>query len=260
MKQLFGMVILLLPICGFGADGPLQHPYLASKFFASVGLFLPDQSMKLGLAGSIDVPEPEVQGSVDFSETLGIRTSDETFSAEVGWRFGSKWQLRGQYFRVDNHSRTTLDDDVGWGDYVFNSGTSVGAGTDMQITRLFFGRKFAATAAREYGIGLGGHILDLSAFINGNATVNGGDVGFVEERASASAPLPNVGAWFVYAFSPRIAARVRADWLSADYDIYDGHIVNAAASIGYSVTDHFGIGIAYNLFDIDFNVYDRDGA
>ena len=166
--------------------------------------------------------------------------------------------MRGQYFRVDSNTRATLEEDVEWGDVVFNEGTSVGAGHDYQVTRLFFGRTFKATNSRELGIGIGGHMLDISAHIKGNATIDGVDVGFWQERASISQPLPNIGAWYMHAFSEKWAATIRVDWLSASFDKYDGHIINSALNVGYAVTDHFGIGLAYNFFEIDLKVDDPD--
>ena len=162
--------------------------------------------------------------------------------------------MRGQYFRVDANTRASLEKDVEWGDVVFNAGTSIGAGHDYQITRLFFGRTFKTTDRRELGFGVGLHVLDISAYINGNAIVDGVDVGYRQERASISQPLPNFGAWYMHAFSEKWAATVRLDWLSASIDRYDGRIINSALSIGYAVTDHFGVGLAYNFFEIDLKV------
>ena len=152
MRRLL-LIALLVPLAGWCEGSADVHPYLDGKYYASVGLFLPNQDMKLGLDGSVDVPDPGPAPYVDFSETFAFSASDESFSAEIGWRFSSNWQLRGQYFRVDNNSRITLAQDVEWGDVEFNVGTSVGAGTDMQITRLFFGRTFRSSDSRELGLG-----------------------------------------------------------------------------------------------------------
>jgi hypothetical protein len=260
MRKLLVLAVVLAPTLAQGQDVEPIHPYLGSKFFASVGLFLPDQNTRLGLETSIETPDPDPapNGSIDFSETFGFSDSDETFSAEIGWRFGKKWQLRGQYFRVDSNARVSLEEDVEWGDVVFNEGTSVGAGSDYQITRLFFGRTFKSTASRELGFGIGAHALDISAYINGNATIDGIDVGFRQERASISQPLPNFGAWYMHAFSEKWAATFRVDWLSASFDKYDGHIINSALNVGYAMTDHFGIGLAYNFFELNLKVDNSD--
>ena len=262
MRRFLLLVVVLTPMLAQGQDAEPIHPYLGNKFFASVGIFLPDQNTRMGLESSVDVslpdPEPAPNKTIDFEETFDFRDSDETFSAEIGWRFGEKWQLRGQYFGVDNSSRLTLEEDVEWGDYVFNEGTFVGAGSDYQITRLFFGRTFKSSPKSELGLGIGAHILDISAYVNGNAMVDGIDVGFRQERASVSAPLPNFGAWYMHAFSDKWAATVRVDWLSASVREYDGHIINSALSVGYALTDHFGIGLAYNFFELDVRVDDPD--
>jgi len=245
-----GLVLGMLPCLAAAQEDVASHPYLSNKFFASVGIFRPDQNMRLGLDASVDIPEPgpTPTETVDFSQTFGFSDSSETLSAEIGWRFGKKWQLRGQYFRVDSNARATLKEDVEWGDVVFNEGTSVGAGHDYQVTRLFFGRTFKATDERELGLGIGVHALDISAYING----------FREERASIVQPLPNFGAWYMHAFSSKWAATIRVDWLSASVGDYDGRIINSALNVGYAMTDHFGIGLAYNFFEINLKVDDPD--
>jgi len=262
MKTALALVLVLLPVLVQGQDVNPIHPYLSNKYFASVGLFLPDQNTRLGLESSVEItipdPEPAPTETIDFDETFGFSDSDETFSAEIGWRFGKKWQLRGQYFRVDSNTRVTLEEDVEWGDVVFNEGTFVGAGNDYQVTRLFFGRTFRSSERSELGLGIGTHMLDISAYINGSATIDGVDVGYHQERASISQPLPNFGAWYMHAFSEKWAATIRFDWLSASVGKYDGHIVNSALNVGYAMNNHFGIGLAYNFFEINLKVDDPD--
>ena len=110
MKKALILAIVLIPALAQGQAVDPIHPYLGSKFFASVGLFRPDQNTRLGLEASIETPDPEPapNGSIDFSETFGFSDRDETFSAEIGWRFGKKWQLRGQYFRVGQQHESVV--------------------------------------------------------------------------------------------------------------------------------------------------------
>lgn len=231
---------------------------LDATFFLSVGLFAPDRKVRLGLDASVDVGIPQPGPYVDFSETFDFQNQDETFSAEFGWNFGKRWQFRGQYFRIEDSQRALLTEDVEWGDYIFNEGTSVAAGADMQITRLFFGRRLWGSDSHEAGLGLGVHILDITGKINGNASVNGEDVGFVQERASVSGPLPNIGGWYRRVYAERWILRARLDWLAAGIDKYDGHIINGSLGVAYNMSDHFGLGLSYNLFEIDVGVDDTD--
>ena len=241
-----------------GREDPTAVGFLNAKYFASVGLFAPDRKLRLGLDASFDITIPQPDEFIDFSEQFDIKSRDETFSAEFGWNFGDRWQLRGQYFRVEDTQRAELNEDIQWGDYTFNAGTSVGAGSDMQITRLFFGRRFWSSETLEAGLGIGGHLLDVSAFIAGNASIDGDMIGFIEERASVSQPLPNIGGWFQRVYADRWIVKARLDWLAANIDDYEGHIINSSIGLAYNFNDHFGIGLAYNLFEIDITIHDTD--
>lgn len=256
MKFTVTILGLLIATVAMGEEESSDFGLADAKFFASVGLYAPNRKLRLGLDASVDVTIPQPDPYVDFSEQVDLKSRDETFSAEFGWNFGKRWQFRSQYFRIDDDDRAALTEDVQWGDYIFNEGTAVEAGVDMQITRLFFGRKFGDSENFEAGAGLGGHIIDMSAFISGNATVNGEDVGFVEERASVSQPLPNIGGWFRWLYTDRWILRGRLDWLAADIDKYDGHIINGSLGVAYIVSNHFGIGLSYNLFELDVGVND----
>lgn len=249
---------LLISAIAHGQDESPSAGVLDSRFFVAVGLFAPNRKVRLGLDASVDVTIPQPDPYVDFSETLDLTSRDQTFSAEFGWKFGKRWQFRGQYFRIEDSGRVTLTEDLEWGDYVFNEGTSVAAGTDMQITRFFFGRKFWGSGNYEAGLGLGAHLLDMSGNVSGNASVNGEDVGFVEERASVSAPLPNFGGWYRHVYAERWILRARLDWLAADIGKYDGHIINSSLGFAYNMSTHFGVGLAYNVFEIDLGIDDTD--
>ena len=86
--------------------------------------------------------------------------------------------------------------------------------------------------------------------------IDGVEVGYRQERASIVQPLPNFGAWYMHAFSEKWASTIRIDWLSASIDRYDGHIINSALNVGYALSDHFGIGLAYNFFELNLKVDD----
>ena len=105
---------------------------------------------------------------------------------------------------------------------------------------------------------LDGHLLGISGYINGSASINGEDVGLVEERASVTGPLPNIGVWYRQIYAERWVLRARLDWLSANIDKYDGRIVNGSLGFAYNMSDHFGVGLSYNLFEIDLGVDDTD--
>jgi len=229
------------------------HPYVTEKFSMDLGVFFPERSVTM----SIDGPVIAAGEDIDFEESFGLKKSDEVFSLNFGWRFGEKWQLGAQYFRSSGEQGKFLQEDVEWNDITFGQGTGIVAGQEFQLIRTFFARKFRSSDQHEFGLGLGIHWLEVGASIEGNAVVNGVPAGFRRESVSAKAPLPNIGAWYMYSFSKKWALRVRMDWLSAKVGEYDGTLINAAAGLNYQIFEHAGFGLSYNLFDLDLNINKR---
>ncbi len=249
---MLGLIVLVAPVLSHANETADIHPYFRKRFFASLGVFFPDRKLEFALDASV----PGNESIVDFSEQFGLDGTDETGALELGWRFREHWLFRAQFFTVDSATTAVLQQDVPWGDLIFNSGTSVVAGSDVSISRFFLGRHFRHNDVSEIGFGLGFHILDLEAFIRGNATIDGSDAGFRDGTVSESAPLPNLGAWYVHTMSPDWAFNLRVDWLSASVGDIDGRILNVAAGLNYAPTEHFGVGVSYNLFELDVTIND----
>lgn len=226
------------------------HPFLTDKFSLDIGAFFPQRTVTM----SVDGPINSAAGDIDFEKTFGLKESDDVFSLNFGWRFGEKWMLGTQYFNSSGEKEKVLQEDVEWNDIVFGQGTGIVAGQDFQLIRAFFTREFTSSDKQEFGLGLGIHWLEIGAWIEGNAVINGVPAGFRRESVSADAPLPNIGAWYAYSFSPKWAFKARLDWLSAKVDEYDGTLINAAVGLNYQLFEHVGFGLSYNHFDLDINV------
>lgn len=230
------------------------HAYLTETFSLDLGVYFPERRVEMG----VDGPLAAAGQDIDFEESFGLKKSDETFSLNFGWRFGEKWQLGAQYFQSSGERSRVLQEDVEWNDIIFGQGTGVAAGQDFQLIRTFFTRKFKGNDRHEFGLGLGIHWLEIGAFIEGDAIVNGVSAGFRRESVSAEAPLPNIGAGYTFSFSPKWAFRARLDWFGASIDKYDGTLINAAVGLNYQMFEHAGFGLNYNLFELDLNV-DKQG-
>ena len=256
MRFLVSAVIAVL-ITGASAHGQEQeepHPYLSDTFFLDVGLFMPERKIEL----SVDGPLGSVAGEdIDFDESFGLSKRDDLFAMNFGWRFGEKWELGAQYFESDGQRQKALEEDIEWGEFVFGAGTGVTAGIDFRLFRTFFGRNFDSADHHDFGVGLGLHYMEIGAFIEGLAILNGQQAGFRREAVSAKAPLPNVGVWYVRSRSDRWAMRLRFDWFGAKIDDYDGELINLGAGLNYRLLDNVGVGLSYNYFELDIGVNKR---
>jgi hypothetical protein len=151
-----------------------------------------------------------------------------------------------------------LSEDVEWEDVVFKEGTFASAGVELDVARLFLGRIFSSGPQHEFGAGLGLHWLEIKAYVEGRIKTDLGDTEAYRGSVSAGAPLPNIGAWYTYSWSPKWAFVTRLDWLSASYDDYSGSLWNASAGVNWAVFEHFGVTAAWNFFKLDVDVDKSD--
>lgn len=228
------------------------HPILASEFTLTGGIFFPNEEFKISVHG--ETPRADV----DFNDAFKVSRSESTGAMNFRWRFGEKWSLAGQYWSVSDVGKATLEEDVEWRDVVLEQGTFAKGEVGVDIARIFFGRKFSTSPKHEFGAGLGAHWLKLSASVEGQVLTNLGDTEHYRDSVSSAAPLPNLGAWYTYAFSPRWAITAKADWLSVSFDEYSGSLLNAGAGIDWAIMEHFGVGLSYNYFKIDVDVKKSD--
>ena len=229
------------------------HPFLERGFSLDLGVFFPDRQLDLRVNGSLT----GINDEIDFDEGIRLGNADETFAAELSWRFRGKWSVVGQYFKSTDSVRAVLEEDIEWGDVVFGAGSNAAAGTSFSLTRIFFGRQLDTSRSHDFGIGAGLHWLEMGAFIEGEILINGTPTAS-RRSVSEGAPLPNIGAWYMYSISPRWALRTRLDLLSADVGDYDGLLVNVALGVNFQAFEHFGVGLNYNYFELDVGI-DKSG-
>jgi hypothetical protein len=257
MKQLIRLIIscsVLVAFCGYAnaQDSPARHPLLEDDWLASAGLFFFDRDIELSING-----QSTDNLKFDFDERTQLSQSDSRFSGNLRWRFGEKWSVAVQYFDSSDSTRAELTEDIVWKDFVFKQGTFATAGIDITVARLFFGRKFSTGPRHEFGLGAGLHWLEIAPFIEAELLVNDQSSGVYRDSVSASAPLPNIGAWYTYAFDSKWLVETRLDWLSASFEEYSGSLWNAAAGIQYQAFRHLGFGLQYQFFSLDVDI-DKD--
>jgi len=247
------MLCIVAPRLTLAAEPEDLHPFLERGFSLDLGVFFPDRSLDVRVNG----PVAGINEEIDFDKGFRLSEADETFSAELSWRFRGKWSVVGQYFKSSDSGKAVLAEDIEWGDVVFGAGSDAAAGINFSVTRIFFGRQLNTRKSHDFGIGGGFHWLEIGAFIEGEILINGTSSA-ARRSVSEGALLPNIGAWYKYSISPRWALRTRLDLLSADVGDYDGLLVNVALGVNYQAFEHFGVGVNYNYFELDVSIDKSD--
>ncbi len=228
------------------------HPFLSDKFNLELGVFWP----QIDFTARVDGSHPDEE--FDLDEALNLSDSETAVSINFRWRFGEKWSLWGQGWTTNNTGNAVLEEDVEWEDVVFKEGTFAKGGVELDIVRAFFGRQFDLEPQHEFGIGAGLHWMSLDTFIEGEIIINDSTTEFQRVSVSASFPLPNIGAWYMYSWSPKWMFQTRLDWLSASIGNYSGGLWDGQAGINYQVFKNIGFGLYYNIFVLDVDVDKSD--
>ena len=247
MKKIHCLCALLVLLPGIAAAEDDVHPLMTSKYWGNIGVYFSARDFDASASGSIG----GVTRGIDFESSTGLGDRPDLFMAELGWQFASDWGLALQHFESERSASKTLTDSIEWQDLVFDVGVRVDAASSVEITRLFFARRFRDNGPHSLRLGAGLHWLEIGASLAGEATLNDQSREFRRSVVKAELPMPNIGAWYRYSPSRRWMFNVRADWLSASVDKYKGGIWNASAGANFSPWEHVGLGLCYQYFQLD---------
>lgn len=254
MKKIAKLIFLGCLLAASLASADDRHPGLDSKYYISVGGYFASRAFKASAEGSVTVQRPTP--FVDFESDLKLDDAPELIIAEFRWQFAEKWNLGLQYFNSTRKQQHTLEGSIEWEDVTYEVGANVLAETNVDITRMVLSRHFRQKGGHDFRLAAGLHLLDLSAKIAGDATLNDGSTVFSTNKTSTSLPIPNVGAFYLYSPSEKWLLSARVDWFSASIGDYSGSIWNTNLSVNYQVAKHVGVGLGYQFFQINGTVED----
>ncbi len=222
------------------------HPFLSDNINIGLGVYRPSQKRRIGA-------DPNDGGS--SGESLDASDSQSTGLLNFRWRFTKNWSFQGTYWSTDSESEATLTEDFEFQGQVFQKDSFIKSEIDTSITRLFWGRSFFRKPSTDWGVGLGLHWLAIDVFLEGQIlAIPGPGLEFRRESASASVPLPNLGIWYMYSWSPKWVVTTRLDWLDITVEEFSGSLYDLSVGVNYQMSDHFGIGLAVNAFRLDVGV------
>ena len=244
MRTYFALIVAIL------LSGPALaqdvHPAMESRWWVNAGTYLATRNFEASASGAVAGQTREF----DFEGSLGLDDEPSLIMGELGWQFGKSWGTTLQYFRSSRNARRTLEETFEWQGNTYDVGAQLEAGTRMEITRIFFSRRFRDGGPHSLRLGAGVHWLELSAEVAGQARIDDQSTEFRRSAAVASLPVPNIGAWYRYSPSDRWLLSARLDWLSASIDDYSGDIWNGSAGINFRLWDHVGVGASYQYFQL----------
>ncbi len=254
-KVLFFFLTSILSIhISYSQDENLKNSILTDKFIINAGIFIPTKKVNVQANGNIST---DLEEEIDFDNKFGLSDFEATFTLNFMWRFTKKWRLQAEYFAISNTESAQLTEDVEWNDLVFEEGSSVKGNFSISLYKIFVSRIISTGDQHEFAGGLGIHLLDVSAYLEGNTTVNDDELIFKRSQVSVVAPLPNIGLYYIYAPIQKLSLTARVDWFGLKIDDFGGNLWNVSPGINYQFFNHLGLGLSYKFIRVDVDV-DKD--
>jgi hypothetical protein len=203
---------------------------------------------------------------LDFEDELGLDDSPTSPYLYFRWRYHPVHRVEIEYYELLRDGVSIMQRDFREGNISGGAGVGVRTSFDVRIGRITYGYDIFKDKRKEFGILAGIHVT--SAKVNsqfaGDLTIDG--VGSVSgtvatEEAGITFPLPHVGAFFAYSFTPKISTQLDLLLFRIEVAGIRGTLTEANATVHYQFAKNFGIGtgLKYYLFRLeDIGYSDRD--
>lgn len=229
-------------------ENDAQNPILTDNITFDIGVFIPVKSVKISVNGFTDNDE------IDFGNSFDFQQNEATPYFNFNWRFSKMWKLSAEYFGLKTSQSAELEDDIIWNEITFKEGSYVKGGFTFDLYRIYVGRVILKREKHELGGGIGIHGINLGAYIEGEAYINDISIGIDRSSVKGFIPLPNIGIWYIYAPSSKWILSAKIDWFGLKANEYSGLLWDIDPTVGYQITDYFGVNLSYRYFEIDARV------
>lgn len=242
MKKIYFLALGIILVMGTYATAQTTNPALDETITLRMGPFLANFDATV-----------KVQGQ-DLEVDEGIEASDIDFSIYGRWRITPRLRLEAGYSGIDKEDSNTLDADITLGSLTLPAGLSLDGKLETSVLRLAIGYAFFRGESSEFGMDLGVNYTTVKE----SFMVSSPGMPQVEVTSmDVSEPLPAIGLFMNYAFSPEWYLTTRAGVFAFDIDDIDGTIFNFFGGLEYRPWQHVGMGLAYIYNSADLTL--RDG-
>lgn len=253
--------LLVLSSYGLQAQEPEQqqanpiHPQLTATHTLTLGAFQQDADASF-YADTNNQVTPKTE--IDLGD-LGMKESDLSWLAEYRYRMSDKWMLSVGGYKFDTSGSKESQKTFEYNGVKFETGAKVDSTLTLDTYILDVMYKVYGSDRAYLFVGGGVHVTDIGVELEAKGFINDLEGAGKRSNDDLLAPLPNLRAQGMYAFSPKWSISGTTGWLSLNYDDYEGSFAYISGRVSYLFNDHLGFGLGYQLLDMDFNVKRKNG-
>ena len=223
------------------ASPATDHFYMRGIYFQ------PSVTTDLQLNASNNTAGTFLNGEDD----LGLDDTLNQGRMEFDVRMENDHHLRVDFFKSSRFSQQPLANDIEFGDFDFDAGTTFRSKLDWRVFSLTYMYAPLHTERFEAGILHGIHIVQAQA--------EGGEPGTTDrERVSEVGIVPTLGVGGSVRITKKFAFTLRAQYMSVTIDETSGTFADYHADIQYRFHKNFAIGLGYTKLQTELIVRDAD--
>jgi len=234
-----GAAVLTIIACALAAPANAEDKPYPDRWMLRLGGYSVSDANTLV---RLDANNAPVGAYIDFAQTLGGQTSASVGRFDGLFRFNDKHALGFSWYALRFIGNRTLSSDVDWGGNTYPVGTPVDSELKFNIYKVNYQYSLINTSEVELGALAGLHVMDFSMGIDAP--------GIGQARSeSVTAPLPVLGLFARYNFTPRLSSYFNYQFFFINYqDTVKGGLQDFLLGLEYRVSRHFAVGAAFNRF------------
>lgn len=241
------MLVFSLPSAAAGQTDPLWE-----RWGLSVGSFF--YSADSNVRADADRNRAEIGTDIDFENDVGLNSSATLVKLRLYRLFGRRHELSLGTYELNRSASQTITRDLEFENTVFPASATVDGELNTRNIELAY--SYYVVRRDRFGFGLSGGIVDFE--IEGRLATTlqvAGSSLRLAERASATVPIPMLGARLRGLPHPRIVLLAEARFLpSIQIGDIDGSSATASLAVEGRVARHVRLGLSYDYFEIDAGV------
>jgi hypothetical protein len=185
---------------------------------------------------------------IDFQDTLGGDTGSTVFRLDSHYRFNDHHAIGFSWYSIKFTGSRTLTEDIVWNGVTYPINSQVNSEIRFDVYKLNYQYSLYHNEEVELGASIGLHIMKTFAGINAISIME-------SQNGSITAPMPVLGLFAKYYFTPRFSTFFNYESFFIDYqDTVRGGLQDFLLGFEYRLFRNVALGAAYNRFNVNLKL------
>ena len=216
--------------------------FLYARFKVGAGFFASFFNTQL----RVDSEELGVGTEIDLEDDLGFSTRKFDFRGGGYWRLGVRHRITFGYFSLARNSTKVIEEEIQFGDDVFEVDTEVEAQFSSAVPSLGYKFSFIAHPKVEASVGIGLSAQITKTSLSAVGSVDGEDIDAQSEQKNVTLPIANFNVGATWNPIQRFLVSGFVGGLYVKISDIEASVGTASVNAEYYFLRNLGVGAGYS--------------